>query len=154
MKFWFTSFTSAFCIEKAPWKIIKAKWRKAEHCFVDRVFNHDLTKFENDWDNVAVVGARARLYSQSPIKIPATKDTLMLPLNYSGHPLSQPLTGPAKKLEIPNVRDSGKFKIIVFYKTLGKPNTAFTSALTLVSLNVIVERKHINTFTVIYFRLK
>ena len=78
----------------------------------------------------------------------------MLPLNYSGHPLSQPLTGPAKKLEIPNVRDSRKFKIIAFYKTLGKPNTAFTSALTLVSLNVIVERKHINTFTVIYFRLK
>ena len=32
------------------------------------------------------------------------------------------------------VRDSGKFKILAFYKALGKPNTVFTSVLTLVTL--------------------
>ena len=46
------------------------------------------------------------------------------------------------------VRDSGKFKILVFFKALKKPNTLFTSLLTLVSL-AIGERKYIDIFTVI-----
>ena len=33
-----------------------------------------------------------------------------------------------------NIQDSRKFKILAFYKALGKPNTVFTSALTLVTL--------------------
>ena len=49
--------------------------------------------------------------------------------------LSRTPTGPAKKFEVANVRDSGKFKILAFCKALGKPNTIFTSVLTLVSLN-------------------
>ena len=57
-------------------KVIKAKRRKAEHPFVEKVFNYDLS-------NIAVVGAHVRLYSQSPLKIPATKHTLMSPFNYS-----------------------------------------------------------------------
>ena len=57
-----------------------------------------------------------------------------LKTEYSGHPLSRIPTGPAKKFEKANVRDSGKFKILALYKALGKPNTVFTSVLTLVSL--------------------
>ena len=53
---------------------------------------------------------------------------------HSGHPLSRTPTGPAKKFKIANVRDCGKFKILAFYKALGKPNTVFTSALTLPTL--------------------
>ena len=53
---------------------------------------------------------------------------------YSGHLLSRTHTGPAKKFEVANVRDSGKFKILAFYKAFGNPSTVFTSALTLVSL--------------------
>ena len=53
---------------------------------------------------------------------------------YSGHPLSQTPTRPAKMFEIVNVRDCKKFKIFAFYKVLGKANTLFTSILTLVSL--------------------
>ena len=53
--------------------VIKAKRRKAEHRFVDKVFIYDLTKFQEDLINAAVVGAHARLYSQSSIKIPGTK---------------------------------------------------------------------------------
>ena len=48
---------------------------------------------------------------------------------YSGHPLSRTLTGLAKKFDIANVRDTGKFEILAFYKALGKSNTVFTSAL-------------------------
>ena len=51
-----------------------------------------------------------------------------------GYPLSPTPTGLAKNFEIANVRDSGKFKILAFYKALGKPNTIFTSVLTLISL--------------------
>ena len=69
-------------------------------------------------------------------------------LKYSGHPLSRTPTGLAKKFEIANVRDSGKFKILAFYKALDKPNTVFTPVLTLVSL-AIGERKYIDIFTVI-----
>ena len=39
----------------------------------------------------------------------------------------------AKKFEIANVQD-GKFKILTYYKALDKPNTLFTSVLTLVNL--------------------
>ena len=53
---------------------------------------------------------------------------------YSRHPLSQTPTGLAKKFEIANVRDSGRYKIVDFYKALGKPNTVFNYLLTLVSL--------------------
>ena len=67
---------------------------------------------------------------------------------YSGHPPSRTSTGLAKKFEIANVRDSGKFKILAFYKALNKPNSVFTSVLTLVSLT-IGERKYIDIFTVI-----
>ena len=53
---------------------------------------------------------------------------------YSEHPLSRTSTGPAKKFEITNLRNSGKFKILAFYKMFGKGDTVFTSVLTLVSL--------------------
>ena len=58
---------------------------KAEHPFVDKVFNYDLTKFKKKTklNNIAVVGAHVRLYSQSSVKIPSTKHTPMLPLKYS-----------------------------------------------------------------------
>ena len=62
--------------------VIKVKQRKFEHPLVDKVFNYDLAKFEKDWNDIAVVGARESLYSQSPIKILATKRTPILPLNY------------------------------------------------------------------------
>ena len=52
---------------------------------------------------------------------------------YRRNPLSRTLTGPAKKFEIANIRDSWKFEV-AFFKVLGKPNTVFTSVLTLVSL--------------------
>ena len=48
---------------------------------------------------------------------------------YNEHSLSRTFTGPAKKSYIVKGRDSGKFKILVFYKELGKPNTVFTSVL-------------------------
>ena len=48
--------------------------------------------------------------------------------------LSRTPTGPAKKFGVANVGDSGKFKILAFCKALGKPDTIFTSVLTLVSL--------------------
>ena len=67
---------------------------------------------------------------------------------YSGHLPSLTPTGPTKKFKIANVRDSGKFKILVFYKALNKPNTVFTCVLTLVSL-AVGERKYIDIFTVI-----
>ena len=47
--------------------------------------------------------------------------------------------------EIANVRNSGKFKILAFHKALGKPNTVFTSILTLAT----GEKKYIDIFTVI-----
>ena len=53
---------------------------------------------------------------------------------YSGHRLSRTPTGLAKKIEMANIQDSRKFKILAFYKALGKPNTLFTSVLTLVTL--------------------
>ena len=59
---------------------------KAEHPFVDKVFNYDLTKFkkkQTKLNNIAVVGAHVKLYSQSSVKIPSTKHTPMLPLKYS-----------------------------------------------------------------------
>ena len=41
-------------------------------------------------------------------------------------------------LELPRdqqkIRDSGKFKVLAFYKALGKPSTVFTFVLTLISL--------------------
>ena len=51
------------------------------------------------------------------------------------------------------VRDSGKFKILTFYKVLGKPNTVFSSVLTLV---IFKGEKYVDILTVIgiYFRLK
>ena len=69
-------------------------------------------------------------------------------LKYSGHPLSRTPTGPGKMFEIANIWDSGKFKILAFYKALDKPNTVFTPVLTLISLE-IGERKYIDIFTVI-----
>ena len=71
-----------------------------------------------------------------------------LDIRYSEHPPSRTPTGPAKKFEIASVWDSGKFQILAFYKGLNKPNTVFTSVLTLVSL-AIGERKYFNIFTVI-----
>ena len=53
---------------------------------------------------------------------------------YSGHPLTRTPTGPTKKFDIANVRDNGNFKTLAFYKAFGKPNTVFTSVLTLGSL--------------------
>ena len=66
----------------------------------------------------------------------------MIPINmYSGHPLSRTLTGPAKKFEIVNVWDNGNFKTLAFYKAFGKPNTVFTSVLTLGSLKCNAREK-------------
>ena len=42
-----------------------------------------------------------------------------------------------------------KFKSLAFYKALGKLNTVFTFAMTLLSLKAIGERKYIDMFTVI-----
>ena len=64
-------------------KIIKAKRRKAEYLFVKKVFNYDLTIFQKDWNITAVVAGHERLYSQSSVKISATKHILMLPIKYS-----------------------------------------------------------------------
>ena len=61
---------------------------------------------------------------------------------------SQTRTGLSKNFEIANVRDGGKLKNLTFYKALNKPNTVFTSVLTLLS-QVIGERKYINIVTVI-----
>ena len=41
------------------------------------------------------------------------------------------------------------FKILAFYKLLGKPNTVFTSVLTLISLKGNRREKYIDIFTVI-----
>ena len=60
---------------------------------------------------------------------------------YSGHAFSRTPTGPAKKFEIANVRDNGIFKILAFYKALGKPNTAFSSVLTLGNLKCNTRKK-------------
>ena len=51
---------------------------------------------------------------------------------YSGHALSRTPTGPAK---------NGIFKILAFYKALGKPNAAFTSVLTLGYLKCNTRKK-------------
>ena len=67
--------------------------------------------------------------------------------NYSEHLLSR--TPTAKRLEITNVRDGGKFKILAFYKALGKPNTVFTFVLTLEGLKGVGERKYIHNLTAI-----
>ena len=57
---------------------------KAEHPFVDKVFNYDLTRLKKKkLNNIAVLGAHVRLYSQSSVKIPSTKHTPMLSLKYS-----------------------------------------------------------------------
>ena len=69
------------------------------------------------------------MYQQNPLII-----SEVIQIHYSGHPLSRTPTGPAKRFEIVNVRDSGKSKFFAFYKALGKPNTVFTPVLTLVSL--------------------
>ena len=86
VKNWFISFTTFFGFD---WnrknfikKVIKGK-RETKHPFVDRVFNYSLTKFHNNWSNIAVFRAHGRLYSQSFVKILATKHTPMLPLNCS-----------------------------------------------------------------------
>ena len=57
---------------------MKAKRKKSEHAFVDKVYNYDLTKPLKYWSNVAVVGVHGRLYSQSPGKIPTTKCRCLL----------------------------------------------------------------------------
>ena len=59
------------------------------------------------------------------------------------------------KFEIANVRDGGKSKNLTFYKALNKPNTVFTSVLTLLG-QAIGERKYINivTVTVILFSVE
>ena len=60
---------------------------------------------------------------------------------YSGHLLSQAPTGSAKKFEIGNVQNSGKFNIFNFLKALGKPNTVFSFVLPLVSLKGNMRQK-------------
>ena len=44
----------------------------------------------------------------------STSVGVVVSFKYSEHPLSRTPTGPAKKFEIVNVRDSGKFKILAF----------------------------------------
>ena len=78
---------------------------------------------QNNWCNKLAIMCKGLQTSKKRSKL----------LKYSGHPLSRTSTGPAKKFVITNVRDSGKFKILAFYQVLGKPNTVFTSVLTLVS---------------------
>ena len=62
---------------------MNTKQRKAEHPFVDKVFNYDLEKFQKGYSNIVVVGTHGRLYCQSSAKLPTTKHIPMLPLIYN-----------------------------------------------------------------------
>ena len=48
------------------YKVIKAK-RKTQTIFCRQSYNYDLTKFQKDSNDIAVVAAHGRLYNQSSV---------------------------------------------------------------------------------------
>ena len=69
--------------EKVSQKGNKSKVKERQTPFCRQEFIYDLTKFQKDWSNIALVGAHGKLYCQSSEKIRATEYTPMLPLSYS-----------------------------------------------------------------------
>ena len=62
VQFWFMSFTAFLTRkEKVSQKGNKSKVKERQTPFCRQEFINDLTKFQKDWSNIAVVGANGRL---------------------------------------------------------------------------------------------